>query len=102
MVIEWLKVKVSPELRDKFIQKDAEIWTSMLASYPGFLSKEVWINPDVSTELVLIIRWESREQWGSIPAEQLAATEQQFNQALGGEYYFSEEAAYQVRKFPTA
>ncbi|HEY9725997.1 MAG TPA: TIGR03792 family protein [Chroococcales cyanobacterium] len=101
MVIEWLKVNVSPELRDKFIEKDTEIWTPMLASYPGFLSKEVWINPEVSTELVLIIRWESRELWGAIPGEKLAATEQQFNQAFGGEYQFLEEKSYQVRKFPT-
>ncbi|HEY9597555.1 MAG TPA: TIGR03792 family protein [Cyanophyceae cyanobacterium] len=100
MVIEWLKLRVSPELRDQFIQKDAEIWTSMLASYPGFLSKEVWINPDVPTEVVLIIRWATREQWQSIPPEQLAKTEQQFAQAFGESPEIIESSEYQVRKFP--
>ena len=61
MVIEVLKFKVSPQLREKYIQKDAEIWTAALAKYPGFISKEVWINPNDSTEVVLIIRWETRE-----------------------------------------
>jgi uncharacterized protein (TIGR03792 family) len=100
MVIEWLKIGVSPELREKFIQKDAEIWTSKLASYPGFLSKEVWIDPKTSTELVLVIRWASLEQWKAIPPEELARTEQQFNREFGGEYQFIEESDYQVRKFP--
>lgn len=100
MVIEWLKLRVSPELRDQFIQKDADIWTSMLASYPGFLSKEVWINPDVPTEIVLIIRWATREQWQSIPSEQLAQTEQQFAQEFGELAEIIESSEYQVRKFP--
>lgn len=102
MVIEWLKVRVSPEHREKFIQKDAEIWTRKLASYPGFLSKEVWINPNISTELTLVIRWASREQWQAIPSQELVQTEQQFNQEFGSQYQFIEESDYQVRKFPLA
>ncbi len=100
MVIEWLKVRVSPDVREKFIEKDAEIWTSTLASYPGFLSKEVWINPDNPTEVVLIIHWESREQWQSIPPEQLAKTEEQFVREFGEQHQIIETAQYQVRKFP--
>src|SRR5919199_928664 len=100
MVIEWLKVRVSPELREKFIQKDAEIWTSMLASYPGFLSKEVWIDPQTPNELVLVIRWATLEQWQAIPPEPLQQTEQKFNQEFGSQYEFIEESKYQVRKFP--
>ena len=54
MVIEFLKFKVTPELREKFIQKDAEIWTAALARYPGFLSKEVWIDPNTPAEVVMV------------------------------------------------
>jgi len=100
MVIEWLKVRVSPELREKFIQKDAEIWTATLASYPGFLGKEVWINPETSSEVVLIIRWESLEAWKAIPQDQLEQTEQQFTQKFGEQQEIIEATQYQVRKFP--
>lgn len=102
MVIEWLKVRVSPELREKFIEKDAEIWTAKLASYPGFLSKEVWMNPETPSEVVLMIRWASLEAWKSIPPEQLEQTEQHFNQEFGKEHQIIEAAEYQVRKFPQA
>jgi uncharacterized protein (TIGR03792 family) len=102
MVIEWLKVRVSPELREKFIQKDAEIWTSMLATYPGFLGKEVWIDPQRPTEVILIIRWASRDAWESVPAERLTEVEQQFTQEFGEQQQIIEAAEYQVRKFPLA
>lgn len=100
MVIEWLKVRVSPELREKFIQKDAEIWTAMLSEYPGFLSKEVWINPEIPTEVVLMIRWETLEQWKAVPTERLAEIEGHFTQELGEQQEIIEAAQYQVRKFP--
>ncbi len=100
MVIEWLKVRVSPELREKFIQKDAEIWTAMLSEYPGFLSKEVWINPETPTEVVLMIRWETLEHWKAVPAERVAQTEGWFSQEFGEKQEIIEAAQYQVRKFP--
>ncbi|MBD2015540.1 TIGR03792 family protein [Microcoleus sp. FACHB-53] len=100
MVIEWLKLRVSPELREKFIQKDAEIWTSMLATYPGFLGKEVWINPETPTEVIIVIRWASREAWESVPSERLKEVEKQFTQEFGEQQEIIEAAEYQVRKFP--
>ena len=95
-------MRVSPELREKFIQKDAEVWTSMLASYPGFLGKEVWINPEIPTEVVIVIRWANREAWESVPAERLQQVEQQFTQEFGEQQEIIEAAEYQVRKFPLA
>jgi uncharacterized protein (TIGR03792 family) len=100
MVIEWLKVKVSAELREKFLQKDAEIWTSMLAGYPGFLGKEVWIDPQTPTEVVLVIRWATREAWEAVPSERLKQVEQQFTQEFGEQQQIIEAAEYRVPKFP--
>jgi uncharacterized protein (TIGR03792 family) len=100
VVIELLKVKVVPELREKYLQKDAEIWTQALACYPGFLGKEVWINPNEPTEVILVVRWATREQWKSIPLEQLKRIEKQFAQQLGDTYRTVEVSEYQVRKFP--
>lgn len=100
MVIEWLKVNVAPELREQYIQKDEEIWTAALAQYPGFLSKEVWISPDRPEEVILVIRWESFEQWDAVPPDVLERVEAEFNEALGDVYEIVESSRYQVRKFP--
>ncbi|MCL1472580.1 TIGR03792 family protein [Argonema antarcticum] len=100
MVIEWLKFKVTPERREEFIQKDAEIWTPALTSCAGFLSKEVWIDPTELTEVIFVIRWATREQWLKVSQDLLDRTEQQFAQQMGNSYQMVESGEYQVRKFP--
>lgn len=100
MVIEWLKIKVHPELREQYIQKDAEIWTAALTGFPGFLGKEVWIHPTDLSEIVLVIRWASREQWKAFPRERLQELEAAFNRALPSGHQIVEAGEYQVRKFP--
>jgi uncharacterized protein (TIGR03792 family) len=100
VVIELLKVKIPPAQREKYIHKDAEIWTTALAQYPGFLGKEVWINPNDPTEVILVIRWATREQWKAIPQQDLEAIAQKFNQTLGFPQQIVESFEYQVRKFP--
>ncbi|MBW4514425.1 MAG: TIGR03792 family protein [Timaviella obliquedivisa GSE-PSE-MK23-08B] len=99
MVIEWLKFTVLAELREQFVQKDAEIWTSVLAKYPGFLNKEVWISPDRLGEVIAVIRWQSLEQWQAIPTTVLDDTEARFLEAMGDTYKLVEVSKYQVRKF---
>ncbi|NJN12908.1 MAG: TIGR03792 family protein [Richelia sp. RM2_1_2] len=98
--MELLKFKIAPEYREQYIQRDAEIWTAALANYPGFIGKELWINPNDSTELVMVIRWKTRKQWKSIPSEEIDAITQRFDQELGFSYEMVESSEYQVRKFP--
>lgn len=100
MIIELLRVKVPPAQREKYIQKDAEIWTTALAKYPGFLGKEIWINPNDPTEVVLIIQWATKEDWKAVPQAEIDAIDQEFNQALGFPNQLVESSEYQVRKFP--
>ena len=101
MVIEWLKIKLAPGLREKYVQKDEEIWTALLVQYPGFLGKEVWIDPKESNEVILVIRWIDRAAWKAVPVEALEETEKRFAQEMGeGTYQMIEEREFQVRKFP--
>lgn len=99
MVIEWLRIKVLPELREQYIQKDAEIWTAALVNTPGFLSKEVWIDPTQLSEVVIVIRWATREQWKAFPPDRLALLEEQFAQVMPAGHKIVETGEYQIRKF---
>ena len=100
MVIEWLRFEVVPEAKASFIEKDQEIYTEFLANYPGFLGKEVWLNPKVENEVIIVAHWETREQWYSVPEKDLVAVEAKFAQAVGAEnYQLLEVKEYQVRKF---
>lgn len=100
VIIELLKVRIPPEQREKYIQKDAEIWTAALAKHRGFLGKEVWINPNDSTEVVLVIQWATKEDWKAISQIELEDIERKFTTAMGKSYPIVESSEYQVRKFP--
>ena len=103
MVIEWLKFRVDSKSRENFIQKDEAVWTASLATYPGFLGKEVWIEPNEPDKVIFTIRWQTREQWKSIPAQDLTEIEQQFSTAMKKmniNYKMIESKEYQIRKFP--
>ncbi len=101
MIIEWLKFRVSPDLREEFIEIDQQIWTNKLKTYSGFLGKEVWLNPERMDEVIMLIRWQSRGEWKSIPQKELNIVEKQFAQKMAGKnYQMIESLEYQVRKFP--
>lgn len=83
MVIEWQRVRVRPEIRERYLEKDAEVWTRGLEAEPGFLGKEVWLGED--GEVVLVIRWRSRGDWQGVPPERLAELERRFREAFPDE-----------------
>ena len=104
MVIEWLKFRVDPESREEFIQQDEAIWTASLSTYPGFLGKEVWIIPNEPKSVIFTIRWQTRQQWKSIPMQDLVDIEKRFSevmQSMGISYKMTESKEYQIRKFPS-
>ena len=95
MIIEWLRFKIPPEKAEAFIQRDEEVWTPGLKRFPGFLGKEIWINPEQS-EVVMFIRWKTREQWKSVPQSVIDELDSKM-----GELHvpIAESKEYQVRKF---
>jgi uncharacterized protein (TIGR03792 family) len=95
MIIEWLRFKVPPEKSEAFIQLDEEVWTAGLKSFPGFLGKETWIDSQQS-EVVMLIRWRSREEWKSVPQ----STIDELDSKMGDlQMPIAESREYQVRKF---
>ncbi len=77
--IEHLVFKVEdPAQVDRFIRLDEAIWTTALAEYPGFISKEVWVNREVPGEVHTVLIWKSMEEWKSIPLEELKRIDRVF------------------------
>lgn len=72
MVIEFLRFEVEEAQRTAFLAADAAIWTAALSQYPGFMSKEVWVDQETG-HVVTMIRWATLEAWKSIPQSDLDA-----------------------------
>jgi len=95
MIIEWLRFKVPPEKWEAFIRRDEEVWTAGLRNFPGYLGKEIWVDA-VENEVVILIRWETREQWKSVPQSTIDELDRQMGDLL---IAIAESREYQVRKF---
>lgn len=95
MVIEWLKFQVPQEKWEAFIQRDDEVWTAGLRSFPGFLGKETWVDP-VQNEVVMLIRWETRELWKSVPQSIIEELDAKMGEL---QMPIVESREYQVPKF---
>lgn len=95
MIIELLKFNVPPEKWEAFIQRDEAVWTAGLKQFPGFLGKEVWVEPGQNV-VIMVIRWESQAQWDAVPPEKIAELDRNMGE-LG--MPISESSVYQVRKF---
>ena len=96
MVIEWLQFRVDETAVEEFIERDREIWTAALEQYPGFIKKEVWTNPNDPAQVIVIVYWQTIEQWHAIPADALAVTEAEFNTAMGDGQGHGEAKRYEL------
>lgn len=94
MVIEWQKIRVQPEVRDLYLEKDREIWTAGLAREEGFLGKEVWLGEE--GEIILVIRWESEEEWKGMPKERQDDLDRRFREAVPEGWELVETRSYEV------
>jgi uncharacterized protein (TIGR03792 family) len=68
MVIEELHFLVDPAEQKAFLAKETEVWTGFLRTCDGFVDKQVWIAEDEPSRIVVIIWWETMEQWKRITA----------------------------------
>jgi uncharacterized protein (TIGR03792 family) len=94
MVIEWLKFKINPDDRDRYLAADAQVWTPALIQYPGFIDKTTWLNPEDAAEVIFVISWASRDQWKAIPVDDLEAITQRFDAAFPFPYELIEARQY--------
>lgn len=96
MVIEWLKFRVDPAQRSRYLEIDEAIWTTALETYPGFVDKTTWLDPNHDDEVIFVISWATREQWKAIPEEELEQINQNFDTTLGFDYDFLESKEFYV------
>jgi uncharacterized protein (TIGR03792 family) len=94
MVIEMQRIRVDPERREEWLAADEEVWTRGLSGAPGFLGKEVWQGED--GELVLVIRWRSREDWDAVPKPLLDRLDRELHGRLSTGWELVGTSAYEV------
>ncbi|NJK63407.1 MAG: TIGR03792 family protein [Synechococcaceae cyanobacterium SM2_3_1] len=77
VAVEVLCFQVPPGGQQAFIEQDETIWSRTLAQCPGFLRKEVWLDPDNTEHVTLVIYWANREDWQAFPQERMEELDRQ-------------------------
>jgi uncharacterized protein (TIGR03792 family) len=70
MVIEELHFLVDIAEQREFLRVEHEVWTGFLQTCDGFVSKETWTAEDEPERIVMMIWWNSMEEWRRITPEQ--------------------------------
>ncbi|MEM6275494.1 MAG: TIGR03792 family protein [Pseudomonadota bacterium] len=83
MIIEHLTVSIPDGTEAAFLKADAEVWTATLAAQPGYIGKETWVELGDRTRVHLTIRWQTRDEWKSVPGDLLAATDRRMTEVFG-------------------
>jgi uncharacterized protein (TIGR03792 family) len=79
VVVEHLRLKVPAEARQAWINAEQGSWEPWLAQQEGFLDRQLLWDP-ASEEGTLLIRWRDRDHWKAIPAAELEAVQERFEQ----------------------
>lgn len=78
-VVEHLRLKVPAEARQAWLEAERGSWEPWLRQQPGFVARELLWDAD-RQEGTLLIRWTSREQWKAIPAAEVEAVQERFEE----------------------
>ncbi len=85
LAVEELIMRIRPDLLDRWMELDHEIWTKGLAEWPGFAGKELWLSGNVPGEVTIIVYWTDLDLWKAIDAEWLERMDRQVFDILGEE-----------------
>jgi uncharacterized protein (TIGR03792 family) len=79
VVVEHLRVQVPEGAEQAWLEAERGSWEPWLARQPGFLDRQILWDPE-RHEATLLIHWRSRELWKAIPAKEIQAVQQHFEQ----------------------
>jgi uncharacterized protein (TIGR03792 family) len=68
MTVEILRFEVPTGRADEFVRRNEEVWTPALRQSPGFIGREILRAAAHADEIVIIVRWRSREDLERFPA----------------------------------
>ncbi len=78
-VIEHLRLHVSKKDKQAWLDAEEGSWEKWLANKSGFLGRKLFWDPQ-NEEATLMIGWESRGRWKSIPQEEINAIQEKFEE----------------------
>ena len=80
-VVEVLQMPVSSHQRQCWLEAEAGQWEPWLEQQDGYRGRELLWDPE-RQQAVVLVGWQSQQQWDAIPASSIGSTEEAFNAQL--------------------
>ena len=80
-VVEVLQMPVSAGQRQCWRQAEEAHWEPWLEQQDGYRGRELLWDPE-RQQAVVLVGWQSQQQWDAIPASSIGSTEEAFNAQL--------------------
>ena len=80
-VVEVLQMPVRAEQRQCWMEAEASQWEPWLEQQDGYRGRELLWDPE-REQAVVLVGWQSQQQWDAIPASSISSTEEAFNAQL--------------------
>ena len=77
MIIEELRLKVSADVKEVWLNAEKEIWEPWLSSQDGFLGRQLFWDKE-KEEALILVNWKSKKLWKSIPMTEVNVVQQKF------------------------
>ena len=77
MIIEELRLKVSPQFKKVWLKAEKEIWEPWLSSQEGFLGRQLFWDKD-KEEALILVNWKSKKFWKNIPISEVNVIQERF------------------------
>ena len=80
-VVEVLQMPVSSQQRQCWLEAEASQWEPWLEQQAGYRGRDLLWDPE-RQQAVVLVGWQSQQQWDAIPASSIGSTEEAFNAQL--------------------
>lgn len=80
-VVEVLQMPVSAQQRQCWLEAEASQWEPWLQQQDGYRGRDLLWDPE-RQQAVVLVGWQSQQQWDAIPASSIGSTEEAFNAQL--------------------
>ena len=77
MVIEELRLKVSVDAKEVWLNAEKEVWEPWLSSQDGFLGRQLFWDKE-KEEALILVNWKSKKLWKSIPMSEVNKVQEKF------------------------
>ena len=79
IVIEELRLKVSSDFKEVWLNSEKKIWEPWLFSQDGFLGRQIFWDKE-KEEALILVNWKNKKLWKSIPIKEVNEVQEKFEE----------------------